>query len=73
MSKEQSTIVFKTNDLIFKIEKELMSGNFAHEKGLEKITEILRLMDKNENDHSKPKNKDKLMELIYEVLKKINI
>lgn len=55
---------------IFKIEKEITTGNFNHEKGLEKITEILRLMDHNEKDPSKPKNKDKLMELIYEVLKK---
>lgn len=47
----------------------MASGNTTHEKGFEKITEILSLMDQNDKEPSKPKNKEKLMELIYEVQK----
>ena len=52
-----------------KIEKEIEKGNSAHEKGLSQINEILYLMD--DCDKS-TKNKDKLMQLIYEVYFKEN-
>lgn len=40
----------------------------THEKGLQQIKEILTLMDENENNKGNNKNKEKLMQLIYEVL-----
>lgn len=54
---------------IFKIEKEITNGNKTNEKALAKISEIIRLMDQGEKDDSK--NKDRMMELIYEVLRNV--
>ena len=50
---------------------EISSGNLSHQKGLVVVKEILGLMDENEKGPNKSKNKDKLMELIYEVTQNV--
>jgi hypothetical protein len=68
--KGQSNIIYCNILLsIFKIEKEITNGNKTNEKALAKISEIIRLMDQGEKDDSK--NKDRMMELIYEVLRNV--
>jgi hypothetical protein len=68
--KGQSNIIYCNILLsIFKIEKEITNGNKTNEKALAKISEIIRLMDQGEKDDGK--NKDRMMELIYEVLRNV--
>jgi hypothetical protein len=68
--KGQSNIIYCNILLsIFKIEKEITNGNKTNEKALAKISEIIRLMDQGEKADSK--NKDRMMELIYEVLRNV--
>ena len=58
---------------IYKIEKEIQKGNLANEKVLVKIKDILSLMDDNEKRPHNSKNKEKLMQLIYEVYLKYSV